>query len=315
MSLLLATALASATTTLPSCSWDRPGHNPFMGDVVAAVDRYSDIPAPVRAKLKARMAARQYDEIVSIGRDSIKGKARYGSQITGMHFGTGQVCATVSRAEWSSVSQERGLVYCESGHCILVPTVCRNVSRIEREDQAVAGVVADDGDPAAGNPGGAVAAAAPAAGVPAAPAAAAAPDARAAQSPASFADGAGLAPTAADAGGLGGAGNGAALGGGTATAAPAPAGSFAAVAGPGGAAAAVVGALPETPVSTSNAPAGNLPGTTVDPAVEPVASPGLPANPVDLPVPTAPVPEPGTWALMALGLGWLVRRQRFALPK
>ena len=28
--------------------------------------------------------------------------------------------------------EERGLVYCEEGHCILVPTVCRNVSRIQR---------------------------------------------------------------------------------------------------------------------------------------------------------------------------------------
>lgn len=28
--------------------------------------------------------------------------------------------------------QERGLVYCDGGDCILVPTVCRNVSRIAR---------------------------------------------------------------------------------------------------------------------------------------------------------------------------------------
>ena len=30
--------------------------------------------------------------------------------------------------------QERGLVYCDSGNCILVPTVCRNVSRITRAE-------------------------------------------------------------------------------------------------------------------------------------------------------------------------------------
>ena len=39
MSLLFAAALAVSATTLPVCSWDRPGANPFMGDVVAAVDR------------------------------------------------------------------------------------------------------------------------------------------------------------------------------------------------------------------------------------------------------------------------------------
>ena len=131
MPLILAAALAVAPT-LPACSWDRPGHNPFMGDVVAAVDRYPDIPAATRAKLKARMAARQYDEIATIRRDSIDGRARYAPEIRDMHFGQGQVCGTVTRARWTPQMQERGLVYCEDGQCILVPTVCRNVSRIQR---------------------------------------------------------------------------------------------------------------------------------------------------------------------------------------
>ena len=92
-----------------------------------------DIPAPVRAKLKARMAQRDYDEIVSIQRDGIKGsKAIYGSTISDMHFGANNVCKTVSRAKWTQKYEERGLVYCEDGQCILVPTVCRNVSRIQR---------------------------------------------------------------------------------------------------------------------------------------------------------------------------------------
>src|SRR5438105_1689564 len=74
---------ATSTVTLDACSWDRPGINPFMGDVVAAVDRYGDIPADVRARLKARMAKRQYDDLVSIRRDSIDGRAgeHYGSTI------------------------------------------------------------------------------------------------------------------------------------------------------------------------------------------------------------------------------------------
>ena len=37
MSIIATLALAvSAGSTLPACSWDRPGVNPFMGDVVAA---------------------------------------------------------------------------------------------------------------------------------------------------------------------------------------------------------------------------------------------------------------------------------------
>ena len=50
-------ALAAAPSTLVSCSWERPGHAAFMGDVVAAVDHYRDIPAAVRDALKRRMSA------------------------------------------------------------------------------------------------------------------------------------------------------------------------------------------------------------------------------------------------------------------
>ena len=123
---------AGAVTQVKNCSWDQPGHNPYMGDLPSAVDRYTDIPPDVRARLKQRMAARQYDEMVSIRRDSIVGKDVYQSAIRDMHFGNGSVCNTVSRNKWSADAEERGLVYCESGQCILVPTVCRNVSRINR---------------------------------------------------------------------------------------------------------------------------------------------------------------------------------------
>lgn len=141
MSLIATLALAvSAGATLPDCSWDRPGVNPFMGDVVAAVDRYQDIPAATREKLKARMKARSYDDIALIERDTIKGQATYAPEISDMHFGPGAVCKTVTRTQWTAKTQERGLVYCEDGQCILVPTVCRNVSRIRRLEAKPAAV-------------------------------------------------------------------------------------------------------------------------------------------------------------------------------
>ena len=120
------------TTAVADCNWNHPGANPFMGDVVAAVDRYQDITPEVRARLKARMARREYDEIVEIRRDSISGRNDYGSEIADMHFGTRQLCHRVTRTAWSPQMQERGLVYCEQDQCLLVPTVCRNVSRIQR---------------------------------------------------------------------------------------------------------------------------------------------------------------------------------------
>jgi len=137
---------------LPSCSWDRPGHDPFMGDVVAAVDHFSDIAPEVRARLKARVARRDYDDMVSIRRDSITGRARYGSTIHDMHFGDGRVCHGVTRASWSPTMQERGLVYCDSGQCILVPTVCRNISRITRAEVSPEHAEAPDDPEAAGLP-------------------------------------------------------------------------------------------------------------------------------------------------------------------
>jgi hypothetical protein len=122
-----------------------------MGDVVAAVDRYQDIPLDVRQRLKVRMLRRDYDDVVSIRRDSITGRAeaRYGSAIRDMHFGASKVCAAVSRAAWTAQMQERGLVYCEGDQCILVPTVCRNVSRIARAQAAPERAEGDGPEPVA----------------------------------------------------------------------------------------------------------------------------------------------------------------------
>lgn len=115
-----------------ACSWDRPGHDSFMGDVPAAVDRYTDLAPAVRERLKTRMRAHEYDDVVEISRDRIEGNAGYEPQIRDMHFGQGRVCASVTRDRWSDDQRERALVYCEGTACVMVPTVCRNVSRIAR---------------------------------------------------------------------------------------------------------------------------------------------------------------------------------------
>jgi hypothetical protein len=133
MSLTLSTMLVAATVTLPSCSWDKPGADPYMGSMEAAVDRYRDIPPDVRDRLKARMRTRAYDDIATIGRDKIEGKRSY-SNLRDMHFGNGRICRQVTRTKWLSTAVERGLVYCEGEHCLIVPTVCRNVSRVTAAD-------------------------------------------------------------------------------------------------------------------------------------------------------------------------------------
>ena len=198
---LAPSALAATASPLQQCSWNQPGIAPFGGDVVAAVDRYTDIPAPVRARLKARMASRTYDEVVSIRRDAIVGRAQYGAAIKDMHFAGGRVCASVDRKSWAADAQERGLVYCESGECILVPTVCRNVSRITRHGPAVAGASAETGDGGAGQPGAKAAAGKPLGAISALPSSAAdklATESAGGSTPALLTDSSVTSPAAAD---------------------------------------------------------------------------------------------------------------------
>lgn len=258
-----------------------------MGNIPAAVDRYTDIPADVRARLKARMGQRQYDEIATIRRDSITGTHRYGAEIRDMHFGQGRVCRTVTRSGWAPDTVERGLVYCEAEHCIIVPTVCRNVSRITRLP----------GGPAAGKGG----AGAPGAAAPAAQQTAAADDELFFDPPGAGSRAAAAAvpplPEVLPFGGLEG-------GGGVLPAAP------------------ELPAFVDFGPVDNGAPAAGAPGGSGSlPVVVPPFNPGsfggsgfpFPASPplIDTPVPG--VPEPSTWLLWAAGLGgvaWVARRRR-----
>lgn len=148
-----------AAAVIASCAWNDPGHNRYRGKVPAAVEAYRDIPPDVRARLAARMERRQFDEVAAIRRDSIEGKAASYADLRGMHFGGGKVCATVDRSAWPADQVERGLVYCEGEHCLIVPTVCGNVSRVTRLPREAGPLVFEP--PGAGGAGGAVAAVEP----------------------------------------------------------------------------------------------------------------------------------------------------------
>jgi hypothetical protein len=271
-------AQAAAPQRLAACSWNSPGHNPFMGEVVAAVDHYADIPADVRERLKQRMAERRYDDLVTIRRDSIVGRETYDPGIRDMHFGERSVCAQTTRAGWSAETRERGLVYCESGHCILVPTVCRNVSRIDRLAPKRVAEPSVPGGPS----GGELLFDPPAAGP---------------QPPDSFA---GLiAPPAT---GLGE--------GMTPMAGPGSAWSSALPAyGPPWGSGGVGSGTPAGPFG-GREPIGGLPPLVLPPKEWPHVPP---VDVVVEPPPITPVPEPGTWALMLGGLAVViagVRRRR-----
>lgn len=141
-------AMALAASPQPdACSWARPGVNRYRGDPVAALSDYAFDDA-TRTKLRAMMAARQFTDIAVITRDDIAGKERYGN-LRDMHSGHGQVCrGPVDRSAWTAQHEERGLVYCVDDACVIVPTVCNNVSLVTRRgSEAIAPI---DIEPAAG---------------------------------------------------------------------------------------------------------------------------------------------------------------------
>lgn len=266
-----------------SCEWRAPAHDPFRGDVPAAVDDYPDIPAATRARLKSRMARFAYDDIVTIKRDSIEGNYRYEAALLGMHFGRGRICAEVTRQSWPADHEERSMAYCEDGHCIVVPLVCRNVSRIIRRP-----TVAVMGGPTAG-PTHPLSFEAPGAGLPAGPVAPdAPPTAHILQAPPSTLD---RAPPPTDL-----------------PLAPAPPLPPLADAPPPAAP-----PLPGLPT-----PGPDIPPVVVTPptVAEPPLPPQEPAPPPFPPLPGMPplppaIPEPATWALWGLGLAtWLLRTSR-----
>ncbi|HJV03169.1 MAG TPA: MHFG family PEP-CTERM protein [Burkholderiaceae bacterium] len=140
MSIALAVTLAALSTVQPSCSWDRPGVNPYTGNANAAIDRYTDLPPSVRAELKKRIASKQPDDMVSITRDAITSDTNgaYDPAIRDMHFGAASVCHSVTRNKWAKTRVEPAAVYCADNHCILVPKICGNISRITRPAAPVA---------------------------------------------------------------------------------------------------------------------------------------------------------------------------------
>ncbi|GGC00564.1 hypothetical protein GCM10011572_23220 [Pseudoduganella buxea] len=117
---------------LSNCSWNSPGRNPYRGSVSAAVSRYVDIPAPERARLIAKIEAARPDDMVAITRDGIVGQHDYSPRISAMHFGQRTVCDDVIRDKWAATRSEPAAVYCEGDHCLIVPKICNNVSRVQR---------------------------------------------------------------------------------------------------------------------------------------------------------------------------------------
>ena len=135
------TAVIAASS---SCSWAHPGANPYRGDPVAVLADFA-MPEETRRQLRALMVAHRYTDIATITRDDIVGGERYGD-LRDMHSGRGQTChGAVDRSEWSDQLKELGLVYCVGETCVIVPTVCNNVSLVTRLTDKPEPLAKDDG--------------------------------------------------------------------------------------------------------------------------------------------------------------------------
>lgn len=142
---LVVAAAAAALLVQSVCSWDRPGVDRYRGTPDAALAHYRDIPAADRARLARRIAARVADDTVQISRAGISGLYQYESRIADMHFGTGRICRTVTRAKWRPAHREKAAVYCAGQACVLVPEVCGNVSRVRRIETSGSGAPGSTG--------------------------------------------------------------------------------------------------------------------------------------------------------------------------
>jgi hypothetical protein len=114
---------------IDNCSWDNPGINPYTGTVVEAVSHYN-LNKEAKEEILLKLSHHSFDDSVIIDKDSIEGSKSY-TNVREMHFGANKICHSVSRTKWKG-RQERGLVYCSGDQCIIIPSVCGNVSRVDR---------------------------------------------------------------------------------------------------------------------------------------------------------------------------------------
>ena len=126
---LVVLSLALPAHAEVACSWNSPGLDPFRGDRMAAVMSYSHIPLQDRLALAWRVRWGKPDHHVDILRTGIVGSPGidYGD-VRGMHFGRGRRCDAVDRSQWVAGHAEPAAVYRRGSTCVVVPTVCGNIS-------------------------------------------------------------------------------------------------------------------------------------------------------------------------------------------
>jgi hypothetical protein len=112
-----------------TCDWDHPGVDRYTGTTEAAIHAYAEIPRATQDELIAKFERREFDDFVTIDRDSIRSSGGdYDPVIRRMHFGAtpDHLCDTVDRSNWSPEHVETAIVVYADGWYVAAPTVCGN---------------------------------------------------------------------------------------------------------------------------------------------------------------------------------------------
>ncbi len=128
----LAASLSSSASPVGSCIWQPSHQQPFEGQLAPVLDRFQDMPQALRERLKERINAHRFDEVVSIRRDSIVGQQSYEGQLQGLQAGADNRCTEPNRAQWSDRDEELALSYCEASYCVLVTINGHHLARTKR---------------------------------------------------------------------------------------------------------------------------------------------------------------------------------------
>jgi len=112
-----------------ACSWGNPGHDPYVGDRLAAIDSFA-MPRSIRQELKRKVAAGESDGTVAITKTGAVSESATYHPLMLMHFGRNRLCWGVDRSAWADNHVEYGPLYCASTYCITIPDVCGNVTQL-----------------------------------------------------------------------------------------------------------------------------------------------------------------------------------------
>jgi hypothetical protein len=118
---------------MTNCDWTNPGVDSFRDGGRDLGDAISRLPIDYidKIQLKKLVANQNYTEIATITQEGIEGFLASYTNLRYMAFGKNKVCKNVTM-KWEPSRVERGLIYCTPNACIIIPTVCNNISLVDR---------------------------------------------------------------------------------------------------------------------------------------------------------------------------------------